>query len=152
MKRTIILAVVVVIGVAAFYLYQLTQEKTPDVVNQRPDVVITASELIAAFDRDSASARKNYIDKIVEVTGNVKRIDTTGSVVLGEDGSASEVTIGLDRRHLKDHEKLKVGSVAVLQGVCTGSRNDNSGSDSTDLFSGLGTTVELRAAGVKNKQ
>jgi len=148
MKRTIIIIVLVLIAVGGLYIYQLTQEKTPDVVNKKPDVVITAAELIAAFDKDTASARKNYIDKIVEVTGNVKRIDTTGSVVLGEEGSASEVTIGLDRRHLKDHEKLKVGSTAVLQGVCSG--YDKGSGD--DLLASLGTTVQLRSAGVKNKQ
>lgn len=110
--------------------------------------MITATELIAAFDRDTASARRTYVDKIVEVTGNVKRIDTTGAVVLGEEGSASEVTVGLDRRHLNDHEKLKVGSTAVLQGICSG--YDKGSGD--DLLASLGTTVQLRSAGVKNRQ
>lgn len=148
MKRTIIIIILLIVAVGGWYAYRLYQEKTPDVVNKNPDVVITAAELIAAFDRDTASARKNYVDKIVEVTGNVKRIDTTGSVVLGEEDSASEVTIGLDRRHLKDYEKLKVGATAVLQGVCSG--YDKGSGD--DLLASLGTTVQLRSAGVKNKQ
>lgn len=148
MKRTIIIIILLIVAVGGWYAYRLYQEKTPDVVNKKPDVMITATELIAAFDRDTASARRTYVDKIVEVTGNVKRIDTTGAVVLGEEGSASEVTVGLDRRHLNDHEKLKVGSTAVLQGICSG--YDKGSGD--DLLASLGTTVQLRSAGVKNRQ
>jgi len=148
MKRTIIIIILLIVAFGGWYAYRLYQEKTPDVVNKKPDVMITATELIAAFDRDTASARRTYVDKIVEVTGNVKRIDTTGAVVLGEEGSASEVTVGLDRRHLNDHEKLKVGSTAVLQGICSG--YDKGSGD--DLLASLGTTVQLRSAGVKNRQ
>ena len=148
MKRTIVILILVIVALGAWYAYKLYQEKTPDIVNKTPDVSITAAALLQAFDKDTAAARKQYVDKIIEVTGNVKRIDTTGSVVLGEAGSASEVTVGLDRRHLKDYEKLTVGSIAVLQGICTGNTNSGS-SDPSDLFASLGTTVELRSAGVK---
>jgi len=68
-------------------------------------------------------------------------------VVLGEEGSASEVTIGLDRRHIQDYKKINAGAIAKFQGVCSG--NDKGNSD--DLLASLGTTVELRSAGVKEK-
>jgi hypothetical protein len=147
MKRFILIVVILVLVFGGWYAYSVYQEKTPDVVSKKPDVTITAGELLHAFDSDTAAARKLYIDKIIEVTGNVKKIDTTGSVVLGEEGSASEVTVGLDQRHLNDIEKLKTGSVAVVQGVCSG--YDKGSGD--DLLASLGTTVELRSAGVKEK-
>jgi hypothetical protein len=137
-----------VIAAGAWYAFKLYKQQTPDVVNKKPDVVISAAGLLNAFNQDTAGARKQYVDKIVEVTGNVKRVDTTGSVVLGEEGSASEVTVGLDRRHMKDYKKLKPGSVATLQGVCSG--YDKASGD--DLLASLGTTVELRSAGVKEKK
>jgi predicted phosphodiesterase len=147
MKRFILIVVILVLVLGGWYAYNVYQEKTPDVVSKKPDVIITAGELLHAFDSDTAAARKLYIDKIIEVTGNVKKIDTSGSVVLGEEGSASEVTVGLDQRHLMDIEKLKTGSVAVVQGVCSG--YDKGSGD--DLLASLGTTVELRSAGVKEK-
>ncbi len=148
MRATIIIIIVLVIAVGGWYAYKLYQQKTPDVVNKTPDVIVSAKDLIEAFNKDTAAARKQYINKIVEVTGNVKRIDTTGSIVLGEEGSASEVTVGFDRRHMNDYRKLKTGSEAIVQGVCSG--YDASSGD--DLLSSLGTTVELRSAGVKEKK
>jgi hypothetical protein len=148
MKRIIIIALVIIVAAGGWYAYELYQKKTPDVVSKNPDVVISATALLEAFNQDTVAARNRFIDKIVEVTGHVKRIDTTGSIVLGEEGSASEVTVGLDRRHMNDYQKLKTGSIAVLQGVCSG--YDKGSGD--DLLASLGTTVELRSAGVKGKK
>jgi hypothetical protein len=147
MKRTILIIIILIIAIGGWYAYSLYQKKTPDVVNANPDVVVSTKELLDAFNKDTTSARKQFVDKIIQITGNVKRIDTTGSVVLGEEGSASEVTVGLDRRHIDDYKKLKTGSLAVLQGVCSGYEKSNS----DDLLASLGTTVELRSAGVKEK-
>ena len=147
MKRIVLVIVILVIAIGSWYAYTIYQEKTPDVVGKEPEVVTTAKELLEAFDKDTADARQKYIDKIVEVSGTVKRIDTTGSVVLGEEGTASEVTIGLDRRHIGDYKKIKEGAMAKFQGVCSGYDKGNS----DDLLASLGTTVELRSAGVKAK-
>ena len=147
MKKIIIAIVLLIIVVGIWYAFKMYKEQTPDIVNKKPDAVVSATELLNAFNKDTIAARKQYVDKIIEVTGNVKRIDTTGSVVLGEEGSPSEVTVGLDRRHSKDYQKLKTGSVAVVQGVCSG--YDKASGD--DLLASLGTTVELRSAGVKEK-
>lgn len=150
MKRKIIftvIAIVLVAGAVGAYLYF---KQTPDIVQDQPDIKVSASELIAAFESDTATASKKYIDKVVEVSGTVKSIDTAGAVILGEESSPSEVVVGLDRRHLKDHEKLKVGTVAVMQGICSG-YNKSSSSDPSDLLASLGATVQLRSAGVKSK-
>ena len=147
MKRIIVIALLVVLAVAAFVGYRMYQEKTPDIVNRKPDVVITATALIAAFEQDTGAAAKSYIDKVLEVSGTVTSIDTAGSVVLGDANTLSSVTVSLDRRHSTDYKNLKVGETAVLQGVCSG--YSISGGNPDDLFAGLGTTVELNFAGVK---
>ena len=148
MKRIILIAVLIIIIAGGFIVYRMYDERTPDVVNKTPDERVEATALIAAFDQDSATARKKYLDKIVEVTGYVKRVDTTGSVILGSEDSGSEVVAGLDRRHIKDHEKIKPGMVAIVQGVCSGFTI----SGGEDLLASLGTTVELRSAGIKEKK
>lgn len=148
MKRKIIFLVIGVIAIAGLVGAYFYFKQTPDVVQSKPDVVVNAKELIAAFEQDTVAAHKKYIDKIVEVTGTVKSIDTSGAVVLGEEGTASEVVVGLDRRHLNDHRQLQVGVTTVLQGICSG--YSTSGGDPNDLLASLGTTVQLRSAGVKS--
>ena len=150
MKRKIILGILLLMVVGGIVGYMIVFKSRADIVQDKPDVAVNFKDLIAAFDSDTASAAKRYIEKVVEVTGPVKRIDTSGAVVLGEEGSLSEVVVGLDKKyHAKDYEQLKEGSVAVLQGVCSGYQK--SGTDPDDLLSGLGTTVQLRSGGVKNK-
>jgi uncharacterized protein (UPF0333 family) len=152
MKRRILLLVLVVIVIAGLAGASFYFKQTPDVVQQTPDVAVSAKELLAAFQQDSAAAKEKYIDRVVEVTGNVKSIDSSGTIVLGETGTASDVVAGLDRRHLGDHATLKQGAVAVIQGVCSGFTIGGS-ADPADMLASLGTTVQLRSAGVKsNKQ
>ena len=151
MKKTyyIILAVLVIAGIGAYIGITKFRELTPDVVNKKPDAALKVTELIAAFEKDTASASEMYIDKIVEITGNVKTVDTSGAIVLGEEGSPSEVVVGLDRRHMKDFEKVQPGKEAVIQGVCSG--YTAASTDPDDMLASLGTTVQFRSAGVKKK-
>lgn len=149
MKRNILFTVLALIAVAALVGVYLYTKKTPDIVQDKPDAAVTVKALLAAFEKDTAAARQQYIDKVVEVTGVVKRIDTTGAVVLGEETSPSEVVVGLDRRHMKDYEGLKVGSVAVMQGICSAYSKSGS-ADPADLLASLGATVQFRSAGVKS--
>lgn len=149
-KRTVIFAAIAILllaGAAGVYLYF---KQTPDIVQDKPDAVVSAKELIAAFEADTAAAGKKYLDKIVEVSGMVKSIDTAGAVVLGEEGSLSEVVVGLDRRHKTDVQQLKEGSPVIMQGICSGYEKSGS-NDPNDLFASLGMTIQLRSAGVKSK-
>jgi hypothetical protein len=150
-KRTIrITALIILLLVIAGVIiaYRLYREQTPDIVNRKPDVSVRASELIAAFDRDTAMASRTYMDKIIEVTGTVKMIDTSGAIVLGEEGTEASVSCGLDRRHMKDYKNVQVGSIAVVQGVCSGYQK----ASGDDLLALLGTTVSLRSSGIKQKK
>lgn len=151
MKRNLIFAVLALLVVAVSAGLYFYFKKTPDIVNDEPEAVVTVSDLVRAFEKDTAAASRSYIDKIVEVSGRVKQIDTSGAVVLGDDGSASEVVVGLDRRHKDDYKRLQTGQPAVLQGICSG-YSVSGGGDPDDLLAALGTTVQLRSAGVKNKK
>jgi hypothetical protein len=150
MRRKIFLGILLLIVVAAIIGYRMYSKQTPDIVQDNPDITVSAKELIAAFERDTAAAGKTYLDKIVEVTGMVKMVDTSGAIIMGEEGTPSEVVIGLDRRHREEVGKLRVGAVATLQGICSG-YNKSSG-DPDDMLASLGATIQLRSAGIKNKK
>jgi hypothetical protein len=147
-RNIIILIILVVAGIGAYIGITKFRESTTDHSKKEAKFVITANELIAAFDKDSSHAAKTYVDQLLEVTGNVMRVDSTGSIVLGEEGEASSVTVSLDRRHIEDHKKLQPGIQGTLKGICTG----YSKGSGEDLLSSLGTTVELNFASVQNKK
>ena len=54
MKKIIIVMVMLILAVAV-YGYFLYQQKTPDVVNKKPDVRISAIALTEAFNKDTAA-------------------------------------------------------------------------------------------------
>jgi len=143
-KRKLLLIIVLVIIAAGAYLYFSSREKVPDPSNDKPDAVITASALLEAFDKDTLAARKSYVNKLLQVSGEVISVDSLGAVVLGEQGQASSVSVSLDTRHIEEYRKLKTGSPAVLKGWCTG----YSKAEGEDLLASLGTTVELNFASV----
>jgi hypothetical protein len=147
MKRNILISVLVIVVFGGYLGYRIYMDETVDVVNRKTGIRISADALIAAFEKDSTSAMKTYLDKLIEVTGIVKNIDTSGTVILGAAGSESSVVFSLDRRHLNDHKNLKPGDPVVMQGKCTGARM---GEEMMGIL--LGTTVEFNFSGVKKKK
>jgi hypothetical protein len=150
MKRKILIGVVILIVAGGVIAYRMFSKEEPDITQDKPDASVTAKDLIAAFEKDTAAASKMYVDKIIEVTGTVKSVDTSGAVVLGEAGAASEVVVGFDRRHLKDVAQLNTGSLVTLQGICSG--YTKSSGDPDDMLASLGATVQFRSGGIKARK
>lgn len=150
MKRMIVWVILIIVvagGAIGYYMYN---EKIPDIVNTTPDVTVDAATLIADFDKDTAAASEKYLDKVVKLTGTLKKVDTTGTLIFGQPNDPSEVVVGLDERHMKDYKGLVVGKTVTVQGRCSG--YTIGGGDPEDMLAALGTTVELKTAGVKTKQ
>jgi hypothetical protein len=147
MKRNILVSIMVIVIFGGYLAYRMYSDETVDVVNRKADVNISADALIAAFEQDSSSAMKTYVDKVIEITGAVKTVDTSGTVILGAPGSESSIVFSLDRRHMNDYKNLKAGDAVVMQGKCTGARM---GEEIMGIT--LGTTIEFNFAGLKNKK
>jgi hypothetical protein len=146
-RNIIILVIILLVLCGIGYGVKKYFQQTDDVVSRKPDYILDVKSILAAFESDSTASNKKYMDKVVQVTGNVKRIDTSGAVVLGEQGNPSEVVVGIDRRHMDDIKHLEVGESTTMQGILTGYRKE--GGD--DLLSSLGATVELKGAAIKSK-
>ncbi len=140
---------VILLLFAALAGYRMFSRTNPDAVQARPDFLISATNLIKAFESDSSSAAKQYANKILQVSGTVMSADSAGAVMLGEGHTPSVVVVGLDRRHMADMQKIKKGAPVTLQGIYSGYERSSSNPD--DLLSGLGTTIQLRSGGLKGK-
>jgi tRNA_anti-like len=150
-KKTIWTIILLAVAAGAFYGYKQYTRTNKDLAKVKADVTITADTLITEYSTNDSVANKKYLGKIVEVTGNVKKIekDEKGyyTVVLGDTASLSSVRCSMDSVHQQDAARLAVGSSAILRGACTGfKKNELMGED-------LGSDVELNRCAVieKNK-
>jgi hypothetical protein len=149
MKRTtvILLIVLALIAICAFIGYRMYTNKVPNYADQAPDITVTSTELLEVFNKDTAIASKRFMDKVVRVSGMVKSLDTS-AVVLGEEGSPSDIVVGLDDRNVKGLGHVKVGDSAILQGKFSG----YSKASGDDLLASLGATIKIDYAGLKDKK
>ena len=122
MKRIILIIVLILVAFGAWYAYREYNRTNIDLADARPDAALTATALIAAFESDSASANKQYLGKILEVTGAVKSIERDGNaatVIMGQIGSMSSVRCSMDTTHLQQIASIKEGQQVSIKGNCT---------------------------------
>jgi hypothetical protein len=145
MKKIIIIITLVIIAGLAWYGYSKYNERVESLAKRKADVQLSSAELIAAFEKDSATANKKYLGKIIEVNGKIKSIEkanNSATIVLGTDGSASSVRCSMDSSYLQQALKLAPGQQTVIKGNCTGFNPD-------DL--GIGADVVLNRCVLTNK-
>ncbi|MCX6325655.1 MAG: hypothetical protein NT144_03225 [Bacteroidia bacterium] len=104
---------------AALYYYNL---KHTDMAKAKPDLVVTATVLQKAFEDNETAASIKYINKIVEVTGNIASVKPAGNNVL----SISLVTVSemssviCTFPAIADPSKFRIGDEIRLRGECSG--------------------------------
>ncbi|MFN0083417.1 MAG: OB-fold protein [Ferruginibacter sp.] len=123
MKRILIVILIFAIGASAYTWFFVWNKPQLNVKNA--DAVKTeAAALFAAYSTNEKAANANYIDKIVEVSG--------------EAGTVSKNAEGLDVVFLKSNDpmfgiictmeekntQIKAGDKVTLKGICTGYLTD----------------------------
>src|SRR5579875_1574740 len=110
MKRLILLIVLLIIIGGAWYAYKLYTGKVPSLTQKKADVTISAAGLIAAFDKDSAAATRQYMGKVLQVNGNIKSVEKeAGTLFLGTANSMSTVHCSMDSVFVKQLAALNPG-------------------------------------------
>jgi hypothetical protein len=104
---------------AALYYYNL---KATDMSKAKPDFILPASALQKAFEDDETKASVIYINKIVEVTGNIASVkpaeNNVISISLVTDSDLSSVICTFPA--VSDHSVFRVGDQITLRGECSG--------------------------------
>jgi tRNA_anti-like len=150
-KRIIWLLVLVVIAGGAYYGYMEYNRTNKDLSKVKPDIITTAPDIIKEFQDNDTAANKKFLGKIVELSGNVKKLekDEQGdyTVVLGDAFSLSSVRCLSDSNHRNEFSVIKENSTITIRGACTGFKKNEE-----MLGMDLGSDVELnRAVIVGNK-
>lgn len=104
---------------AGLYFYT---EKHPDMAKARADFKITATELEKEFEENEQTASTKYINKILEVSGEVASVNPSENNIMnislktGNDMSSVICTLAASG----DASKLNSGEKIIIRGVCSG--------------------------------
>jgi hypothetical protein len=103
----------------ALYMYNL---KDKDMQKVKPDFTMTASELQKEFETDESVAGAKYINRIIEVTGEVESVnpgeDHTVIITLKTNNPFSGVSCTLEAD--TGSPELAAGNQVSLRGQCSG--------------------------------
>lgn len=104
---------------AGLYMYNL-QDK--DLAKVKPDFFMTASELQKAFETDEASAGSKYINRIIEISGEVESVkpgeNQTLVVTLKTENPLSAVSCTMQAESMA--QEIVAGDQVSLRGQCSG--------------------------------
>jgi putative nucleic acid binding protein len=131
-KRKIVLFfIVLAVGAAGWYGYKEYFRTNKDLANVKPDIKISAADLIKEYEKNDSVANTKFLGQVIETNGNVKAVEKDDSgyytIVLADTGSMSSVRCSIDTTHQDDAARLAVGSSAMVRGSCTGFNKDEMG-------------------------
>jgi tRNA_anti-like len=126
--RYIVLPLLLILGVAAIYIYKEYNRTHKDTARLKADYSATAVDLMAEFSANEQASNKKYWDKVIRVTGMVKEVthDDKGfySIALGDTASMSAVRCSIDSIHGNTAAAVKSGAIITVKGICSGYRAD----------------------------
>ncbi len=147
MKRIAWITATLIAGGALMMAYMMYTNPTPDYASREPHFTLQASTLLSAFEQNPEQASRNYVEKIVRVSGVVKMVDTSGSLVMTGDQPSAEIIFAMDPRHKASLFNKRKGETVTVQGICGGYAAGSA--DAADMLAALGATLRFHSAGIK---
>ena len=119
----IVLGAILVIALAGvlfgLYMYNL---KPKDLQKVKPDFVVTATDLLKAFESDENTATAKYVNKVVEVTGTIQTVkpgeNNALTISLNTGSDISSVICTLQGN--TDPASFRTGEQIAIRGKCSG--------------------------------
>jgi DNA/RNA endonuclease YhcR with UshA esterase domain len=124
MNREKIIIVILIFGIlGAFVGYKIYNKPHIDVAEKLADISISANEILSEFAADETTANTKFLDKIVAVKGVIleTRIEKEkGIITLKTNDDFGSILCHLSAKSTKKMDKLKVGEIVIVKGICTG--------------------------------
>ena len=120
MKKYIWYLLMAVLAGGAYGYYQYIRP-VASLESANADVVLEAPALLKAFETNETTANTQYLDKVIEVSGQISRIEEDGekkSIYLSTGNEMSSVICEMESA--SSTEGLAAGSKVVVKGKCTG--------------------------------
>ncbi|MCB0635004.1 MAG: hypothetical protein KDC54_00220 [Lewinella sp.] len=126
MKYLKYLLLLAVIGAAVGYY--MWNKPHRNMERAAADVTIPTAELFTAFDADEQAANAEYLDKVIQVTGEVRNSsrDEDGhvKVTLDSGDAMFGVICELDEHSEHPRTEFTPGETVTMKGLCTGKLMD----------------------------
>jgi tRNA_anti-like len=123
MRKPIRMIAVLLALAVGFYIYKNFMSTGPSMKNMKVDHTLSAVELYTSFDEDEAAANIKYLNKIVEVTGELIEIkngeDDLPYLDLKTDGFGV-IRCTMESNSMEELNGLKVGASITVKGECIG--------------------------------
>jgi hypothetical protein len=124
MRKVIYIGLMLVIVAIAGTVYYVFNKPHRNVVNEESAFSLSSDQLLAEYDKDTASANKKYLDKVIQLKGTVSDVivDQQGGVVivLNDGKSMFGITCTISANSKEASKKYQKGKEISLKGICTG--------------------------------
>jgi tRNA_anti-like len=119
----ILLLLLILVGAFLFFRGNRPSGSSATVWEQDTEAEVDAVTLFNSFVQDEAGANEKYLNKIIEVSGEVSTVSTgpgSTSVVLRTNDPVYGVRCRLERQPGSDHKRYTVGQNISFKCVCSG--------------------------------
>lgn len=134
----ILLVIILIIAVTGYYAYNAFNRTNESLSNIEAAYLAIPQTLLDEFSKDVKSAGQKYFDKIVQVEGPVKNIETSdkgmSTIIVGDQNSMSSLRFSMDSTETEKIKNIQLNSMVIIKGMCTGYNADEMGLGSDLLF------------------
>lgn len=128
MKKKIAIFVVFAIMIGLAVGYYMYNKPHKNIAEATPDFISTADKLYEEYTADEKASNTKYLDKVIELTGNVLKLNLENAlepnvVLIAADGEGT-VTCGFKPENLETINKLTAGTTVKIKGQCKGMTGD----------------------------
>lgn len=126
MKKTFYIGGITFLLVALagiFIFIKLYNRSHEDLYKSTPDFVLSVEQIVNSFEEDENQANKMYLDKIIQIEGNISEISAVSGnsiITITSENHSKSIVCNMDVMENKKVLALQEGQKVVLRGVCAG--------------------------------
>ena len=122
-KKKLLLLIIIFIGIGAFAVWYIFNEKFTDTQKRDATYIVDANTFLKEFQQSDSLANLKYKEKIVTVNGTVSEIETMDTVVnikMIDTATDAYVIFAFQQEQISKVKLVKEGEKISIKGSCSG--------------------------------
>jgi hypothetical protein len=121
--KKISLVIIILALVASVVIYKMYNKPHRD-PKKEDSIPVSAIDLFRSFEEDEATANTLYLDKVLEITGNVSEITANQNLIPIIVLETENMVFGIRCTMDNAESKVQAGETVTIKGICTGYLSD----------------------------